>query len=156
MTNEEVKAAKRAYYHAHKVEIRQKRKLRYKANPSQQIEATRLWRAKNPEKVKSYGVRTSRRARLKYNYGLTMAEWNVMFDAQGCVCAICHCTTPRSVYAWHTDHDHDTGRIRGILCAHCNTGLGRFEDNPDRLIAAAAYLRSTSDEAWKWKPKAQA
>jgi hypothetical protein len=43
----------------------------------------------------------------------------------------------------HIDHCHDTGRIRGILCSNCNIGVGSFDDNPDLLERAAAYLRKT-------------
>lgn len=59
-----------------------------------------------------------------------------MLAAQGGGCAICVVKD-----ATHVDHDHVTGKVRALLCATCNTGLGMFSDNPDILSNAAGYLR---------------
>lgn len=69
-------------------------------------------------------------------------------DRQGGVCAVCGCPEKNSRYGrLAVDHNHENGEVRGLLCDSCNNGLGRFGDNPDRLISAAAYLiRSTSSE----------
>lgn len=49
-----------------------------------------------------------------------------MFESQGKACAICRSETTRG-QGWHTDHSHDTGEVRGILCHDCNVALGYYE-----------------------------
>lgn len=65
------------------------------------------------------------------------AEKRALVIAQAGRCAICGEPMRRP----YLDHDHDTGAIRGVLCPSCNTGLGYFRDEAERLEAAAAYLR---------------
>lgn len=95
----------------------------------------------------------NRRANLKAKFGLSVEDYNRMLVEQGGKCAICGTTDPGG--RWGTnfavDHDHSCcpgqktcGKcIRQLICSPCNVGLGAFGDDPDRLMAAAAYLLST-------------
>lgn len=83
-----------------------------------------------------------RRAKLKSQYDMTPEQWQEMFEAQGCKCAICGSDKPNAKAGWNTDHCHKSGRVRFILCAHCNRGLGAFRDNPDWMRKAADMLEA--------------
>lgn len=63
-----------------------------------------------------------------------------MLATQGGRCAICRELPGRK--ALHVDHDHASGRVRGLLCFRCNAGLGNFRDDPGTLKAALSYLSS--------------
>lgn len=93
----------------------------------------RRWRRKesetNPEFVVARRV-SQEKARAK-KYGVTI-EWL----AEHTSCQICKRTDGKL----HVDHDHQTGRVRGMLCGQCNTGLGLFQDSPDLLTKAKEYL----------------
>jgi hypothetical protein len=67
-----------------------------------------------------------------------------MFAAQGYRCAICGADKPGGTGRWHTDHDHVTGTVRGVLCHKCNIGIGMLGDSPALLRAAIAYLTPVS------------
>jgi hypothetical protein len=76
--------------------------------------------------------------RFATKYGLTLADVDAMMAAQSGQCAICSRTfgeVPR-----HIDHDHQTGKVRGLLCGGCNVALGLLQDDPTVAAAAAAYL----------------
>lgn len=73
-------------------------------------------------------------------YGLTIEEKAAKLAAQGGFCAICKTLTPKSKKGFAVDHDRETKRVREILCAPCNVGLGHFDHDPALLRAAAAYM----------------
>ncbi len=76
-------------------------------------------------------------------YGITQEQHEVLLASQDGRCAICGSAEwPAPVKGGrpHVDHDHATGAIRGLLCGHCNNGLGNFGDDPPRLRSAADYL----------------
>jgi Recombination endonuclease VII len=84
----------------------------------------------------------SRHYHLKRRYGIGAVEFDELVRQQGGSCAICGRPDPE-----HVDHDHETGKVRGILCFNCNGGLGQFRDSIDALLAAAAYLDARLPEA---------
>jgi hypothetical protein len=81
-----------------------------------------------------------RAARWLTRFGITPEEYDARLAAQGGHCAICPSTTPVKGKFFHVDHDHETGKVRGLLCMNCNTGLGHFKDSTGLLRAAAEYL----------------
>ena len=85
----------------------------------------------------------TREESLKRRYDITLDQYDEMYEEQQGRCAICGTDQPggRGNH-FAVDHDHVTGRVRSLLCEGCNTGLGKFKDNPDLLRAAQLYLLS--------------
>lgn len=77
---------------------------------------------------------------LKYHYSITLNEYNDMFEKQNGCCKICFRHQSEFKKSLAVDHDHKTGKIRGLLCSHCNRGLGSFYDNVEILKNAINYL----------------
>jgi hypothetical protein len=84
-----------------------------------------------------------REYRLLYKYGLTRKQYKALLTLQGDVCAICK--QRNEVKELGVDHDHTTGRVRGLLCNDCNIALGYFKDNIDYLRQAILYLTASQD-----------
>lgn len=83
-----------------------------------------------------------REKHLKRAYGLSSEAYKLLLSGQSGKCAICGSTTSQSNKrpAFHVDHCHKTGKIRGLLCVLCNQGLGNFRDNAENLQKAAKYI----------------
>lgn len=79
-------------------------------------------------------------------YGLTKAQYNELYEAQGGSCYICQRATGKSKKL-SVDHDHKTGYVRGLLCATCNKMLGHARDDNEMFKRAAFYLRQPP--AWR-------
>lgn len=87
--------------------------------------------------------RVARNAKLRYAFGVGLVEYERLLAAQGGGCAICGAVvSDRWRRRLAVDHCHDTGRVRGLLCARCNFGLGQFRDDPGLLARAIAYLQA--------------
>ncbi len=112
---------------------------------------------KNRDKYLEYMRSDVRRKRhfawkLSKHFGISVEQYEEFMRRQAGCCAIClqppdeakgHKNKPRL----HVDHDHKTGRVRGLLCNSCNAGLGYFRDDIELLLSAADYLsRSLGDD----------
>jgi hypothetical protein len=113
---------------------------RDKVKASQQYKA---WYARNKEAKRAY----DNEWQLMYRYGITREQFTEMLVAQEGVCAICRqpetqvdkrSGVPRQLAV---DHCHTTGRVRGLLCTHCNHAIGKFKDSVELLQRAIDYLK---------------
>jgi hypothetical protein len=93
-------------------------------------------------KCKDCRKQDSHAGHLRRTFGITIEQRQQLLAAQGGLCAACGDENPT-----HTDHDHVSGSVRGLLCGRCNLGIGLFLDDPARMHAAISYLERTSMSA---------
>ena len=89
----------------------------------------------------------ARRNKLRTKYHMTVDEWEILFNTQGRCCANpnCRAKEPKDKRGyWHTDHDHLTGKIRGILCRTCNLALGQVNDSTAVLKGLIEYIENAT------------
>lgn len=82
---------------------------------------------------------TERKRELK-KYGLTLEDFNSMLRKQNNCCKICKRPDGEMKRQLHVDHDHKTGKVRALLCSHCNTALGKVADSILTLFKMILYL----------------
>lgn len=110
--------------------------------------------AKKPEKYKALGLNNKRKAsqrgyHIQRRYGISMDTYMEMLANQNNGCAICFSPTGKTKSgrsSLHVDHNHETKRVRGLLCARCNLLVGFFEapNGNELLQRAKAYLEKNS------------
>lgn len=128
---------------------------------NKRLENQKKWRAANPDKVMAYDrkyKKNNRDKRLAYNklwasknkehradyqlqknYGISLKDKLLMEEQQQYRCKICKKRAKLFV-----DHCHTTGKVRGLLCTRCNTGIGYFMNNIDNLDSAKIYLQEAA------------
>ncbi|RTL93858.1 hypothetical protein EJV44_15395 [Ancylobacter aquaticus] len=98
------------------------------------------------------GVAEAQRWRqLERNYGVSRPQFEAAMLSQGGECAVCRVPMDGAHPAPSSpvvDHDHTTGKFRGLLCGHCNKALGLFKDNTDTLLRAVKYLERNKAETY--------
>lgn len=77
-------------------------------------------------------------------HGIKMADYALMLEVQKNACGICQKPQSEFTRALAVDHDHATGRVRGLLCANCNTAIGLLRDSREAI--ARAYRWVMTDE----------
>ena len=133
--------------------IRNKDRLRQYAKDNYNPVKKKAWRKKNKARIKVASsiywqknkhrwAETHRDNYLKRVYGIDIVEYNELFRKQNGCCAICgvHQTKQKRIMA--VDHDHESRRVRGLLCFMCNTALGKFNDDCEVLNKAIQYLNA--------------
>jgi len=85
--------------------------------------------------------RRNKKLRLKYQYGISPEEYDELVKNQDGKCYLCGIEENYNGKPLYVDHCHTSGKIRKLLCQHCNSGLGMFRDNPELLEKAAEYVR---------------
>jgi hypothetical protein len=106
---------------------------------------------KSKDRYENRGGKEKQKIRAqRYNlkkYGLSVEQYTEMVKKQEGLCWICGSNTSHRTgtrYKLFVDHDHKTGKVRGLLCHHCNAGLGHFEDKKELLEKAIRYLNESS------------
>lgn len=118
---------------------------RYTANPARERARCDAYRAfqkiENPGKLEL----SSKKTKLKSTYGMTIEDFENMKDAQGGCCYVCRVAeTSLKGRSLCVDHDHNTGKIRKLLCNSCNTSLGLLKENIDIMESLIAYVKENS------------
>ena len=123
------------YYKIKNKEYRKTHK-RVGVSPEKTLEYHKNFILKHPD----FKVKYSRKNNLMSSYGITLDEYEILLNKQGGVCAICSQKESSKNNYLCVDHDHKTGKVRGLLCTQCNHAIGKLKDDPNLFIKAAEYL----------------
>jgi hypothetical protein len=105
---------------------KEKDKIRYQKNREHRIKYAKEYRLKYPERTRA--------TNLKQKYGITQNDYDNMLLKQNNQCAICKRYMKDYGRIFCVDHNHTTGKIRGLLCDPCNYGLGFYEKHKDKYV----------------------
>ena len=157
---EKVSARQKRYCDSHKKEIAERGKKYKAANKKEIKKYNQKYNAAHKKEIRKHIIthkeerkatlkkynnknrENYRKHRLKTKYNITIEQYNFMLEKQNGCCNICkkHQDELKNILA--VDHDHATGKIRGLLCMKCNRALGAYNDNIDILLNAIEHLKN--------------
>ena len=120
------------------------------------------WKIQEAIRREKLGPKGRKNRKLKNLYGINIEQYQEMLKEQNNLCAVCGNkesmvnSKSNKVQKLCVDHDHTTGKVRGLLCTACNKGLGILKDNPDIVLRGYNYLIKYEEEkdGEQGKPKA--
>jgi len=86
-----------------------------------------------------------KKKRLSKLYNTEVEAYELLMERQKSCCGICWKKPEPGQRGLMVDHNHRTGKLRGLICGTCNVGLGMFYDNPASLLRAIEYLKEATD-----------
>ena len=132
------KRKKREWYLKNKEKVSAQSKAWREANPERAKANITRWKNENPDRVRIHSKRKGQKQTLK-KYNLTNEQYEEMFRAQNGLCAICGRAWEKRRLA--VDHNHKTGKVRGLLCGSCNIRLGYIEMVKRMRLNLRPFLR---------------
>jgi hypothetical protein len=144
----------KTYYYKNREKILKKNLEWQRKNKEKVCERVKKYYKKNKEARQEYykelnvaHPEIARNRRYKRKYGITIEEYNAMFEAQEGHCANKACNKHQSEQktSFSVDHCHATGAVRGLLCKDCNFALGNAKDNVEILLGLIDYLKTSSE-----------
>ena len=135
---EKKKEYNRKYRIGHKERINAKTREWHKANKHKSREYSKKYREKHKIHTSKYYFHVAKNYHLKKKYGITLEQYNNMLVDQNGVCHLCGRTNGDRSLA--VDHNHKTGKVRRLLCAHCNYLVGTVESRQSEIDRIKEYL----------------
>jgi hypothetical protein len=128
-----VKAIERRTRKKHREKYRERSSKWYYENHQRAKDARKAYRIEKAE--------TIRHNKLKAAFGIGLDEYDEMLKSQNGKCAICGVHESRLLRRLAVDHCHNSGKVRGLLCGSCNTGIGSFKESEINLTSAIKYIQ---------------
>lgn len=167
LNKEKIKKNNKIYYQNNKEKAKELRKRWYENNKEHFNEQRKEWAKNNKDKISDYKKKYRENNREKINkhtreygekfpekrtnhwlkskYGITLDQRNKMIDEQKGLCALCKKPLGDITKNIHTDHDHKTGKVRGILHSKCNLLISHANEDVNILLKGIKYLNRNKD-----------
>lgn len=125
---------RREYQREYRKKNKQRRRLLYKQNIERHRQQDKAHYRKTRER--------HRELRISLKYGISVVEYQRLFVKYGNKCGICRKPESANNKVLSVDHDHKSGKVRGLLCNRCNKSLGFLQDNPELAFKIVKYLKN--------------